>query len=219
MKQASYTKNMQLQNRFPDSVRALWFDWHSCNVCFLNQFDVLHHIISPSVRHYVQGSHNMSALNSCPIHNYTHPSSREMIANGRYGMGITKPCHIGNEPYLHHDEIIPVLLGRTLDAVLEMGYFLKEIDRRFLDCYAHLYDDKHQKMLKLRGLGGGRDAPESLSIIHSKNRMYEGKTREELEARAAELNVEFTEETSNEDLVAALEAADEAAKGSDDAAA
>lgn len=86
-------------------------------VCGRNQQDVLHHIVSPSIYKYVDGKHNESVYNSCPIHNQV--------------------CHIGNEAYLGAH--VKELLWKTRDALEEMGYFPNSLDRQFLETYAELY--------------------------------------------------------------------------------
>lgn len=144
-------KNTGLKNRFPDEVRAYWQDWYSCLVCFLNQFDALHHIVSPSSRLYVPGDHNRSIFNSCPIHNYKHPSGDGLVGFGHSGFGVSKPCHVGNEAWLYADENIKLLLGRVLDTLLERDYYPTVRDAEFLKTYAHLYDKERIAMLKYRG--------------------------------------------------------------------
>lgn len=112
--------NRGLSNRFPHSVRRVWIYWYSCLLCGKNQWDALHHIISPSVRFYVKGKHNKSILNSCPIHN--------------------QGCHIGKEDVLCSDEKIRELLRATRDALEFMGYKLKPIDIEFSMLYSELYE-------------------------------------------------------------------------------
>lgn len=88
-------------------------------ICGRNQIDTLHHIVSPSSRFYVDGEHNASVFNSCPIHNFV--------------------CHIGNEAYLYSEDGIRTLLRSTREALEAMGYALKPIDKEFLRIYADLY--------------------------------------------------------------------------------
>lgn len=111
-------KQSGLSNRFPPEVRNEWLYWYECMICGKNQIDTLHHIISPSVRFYVRGIHNTSVFNSCPIHNYG--------------------CHINNEAYLYNDEGVRALLKKTKDALDDMGYTLKPVDREFLKIYGEL---------------------------------------------------------------------------------
>ena len=120
-------KNSGLSNRFSQETRLEWLYWYSCNVCHRNQYTALHHIISPSVGWYVRGNHNTSVLNSCPIHNLK--------------------CHIGNEAYLCKRETIELLLSRTLNALIELGYTLNEKDREFLKIYKDLYTKDALKMI------------------------------------------------------------------------
>ena len=102
--------------------------WYSCMVCGRNQIDVLHHIVCPSVRHYTKGEHNKSVFNSCPIHNQV--------------------CHIGNEAYLYSDDTVRLLLKKTLQALIELGYSANERDREFLKTYSHLYDKSDLEMVE-----------------------------------------------------------------------
>jgi len=113
-------KKSELKNRFSNETRHEWLYWYECIVCGKNQQDVLHHIISPSVKHYVAGKHNQSVLNSCPIHNQV--------------------CHIGNESWLGKDENIAYLLKRTYEALrYDLGYQLKPIDEEFFKIYSKVY--------------------------------------------------------------------------------
>lgn len=114
-------KKTGLSNRFDkDKAVSTWEGWHYCLICTRNRWDALHHIISPSSRHYVKGEHNKSMLNSCPIHNYG--------------------CHIGNESYLYSDKTIKKLL-KTVKTVLESRqYRLDDTDKAFLKVYNHLYE-------------------------------------------------------------------------------
>jgi len=122
-------KKTGLSNRFSPEVRSQWTYWHKCMVCKLNMWDALHHIVSPSSKHYVRGKHNESVLNSCPIHNYTHPNAKQ-----------TKPCHVGNEAWLYREENIKYLLYEVVQALMNSGYKLKPIDKEFAKIYSHLYE-------------------------------------------------------------------------------
>jgi len=115
-------KKSGLKNRFSDSVRADWCDWYDCMVCKQTGCDVLHHIISPSSRLYVDGNHNASIYNSCPVHNHG--------------------CHVGNESYLYRDEIIKKLLMQTRITVNHYtDHVDNEIDKVFKSVYLDLYDE------------------------------------------------------------------------------
>lgn len=137
-------KNRGLQNRFPPEVRQTWeaMNWTECGVCEMNGCDVLHHIISPTVRYYVGGTHNESIFNSCPIHNQLHPSAFQFAKQGMSGFGITKSCHIGNDTYLHRDDILKKLLWRTAEALDGYGYVATKNDKEFLRVYGFLYSGK-----------------------------------------------------------------------------
>lgn len=108
-----------LSNRFSAATRLVWLYWYDCMVCGMNRIDALHHIVSPSSRHYVPGKHNESVYNSCPIHNQI--------------------CHVGNEAYLYDTETIKMLLKKTRDALKELGYAPTPLDLEFLRIYADLY--------------------------------------------------------------------------------
>lgn len=122
-------KKSGLRNRFPSSVRTEWMYWYSCLVCHRNQWEVLHHIMSPSSHDYIDGEHNESILNSCPIHNYKHPQAE----------GSEPNCHIGNDGWLHQQENASMLLHRTREALVDLGYQLKPIDMLFLKTYKKMY--------------------------------------------------------------------------------
>ena len=133
-------KQSGLKNRFSSETRHVWLYWYDCLICGMNQIDTLHHIVSPSSRLYVDGDHNESVLNSCPIHNMKHPSAGGEIPN----------CHIGNEAYLYADETIKSLLNRVVRILLEdLGYQLKPRDIAFIQVYKHLYESDILKRSKL----------------------------------------------------------------------
>ena len=127
-KQKTNMKNNGLSNRFSQETRAEWIYWYACNICGMNQYDALHHIICPSVRFYIKGKHNTSILNSCPIHN--------------------QKCHIGNEAHLYNDDTVKQLLQKTLTALLQMDYKLKPIDREYMTIYKDLYTPEDLKMIE-----------------------------------------------------------------------
>lgn len=99
----------------------------------MNQQDVLHHIVSPSSHLYIDGDHNTSVFNSCPIHN--------------------QKCHIGNEAYLYADETIKKLLNDVARALLfDLDYVPNQKDLLFINTYAHLYESdiiKHVEHYKV----------------------------------------------------------------------
>jgi len=107
-----------LKNRFSEETKAEWIFWHECLVCGKNKWDALHHIISPSIEGYKNGTHNESVLNSCPIHNFG--------------------CHIDNEPFL--TKSVGLLLLKVYTALDEIGYVFNENDRQFLEIYGEFYD-------------------------------------------------------------------------------
>lgn len=115
-------KNSGLKNRFSKEVRWEWEEgWYSCMICGKNNWDAIHHIISPSMTPYIKGKHNTSILNSCPIHNFG--------------------CHIGKEGYLNRVETIKNLLQKTKEALDFMGYKLNDKDKKFLTIYKDLYEN------------------------------------------------------------------------------
>lgn len=107
---------MKLQNRFNDKVRAAWVFWNKCMVCGENNWDSLHHIISPTSENYIKGKHNESAYNSCPIHNFK--------------------CHLYNEEIKKRES---ELLIKTFQALESEEYKPTELDKRFLNKYKDLY--------------------------------------------------------------------------------
>lgn len=119
-----------LKNRFSQETRHIW-DYHiHCMVCGRNQWNALHHIISPSSRYYKPGKHNESAYNSSPVHNYTHPSD----IGG-------KSCHVGRNLL----PLIPELLKQTQQALKEMDYEPNDIDIEFLETYKKLYENNNNR--------------------------------------------------------------------------
>lgn len=109
-------KNNGLKNRFSQAVRYVWLYWYSCMVCGKNQQDNLHHIVSSGFN-YIDGKHNESVYNSCPIHN--------------------RGCHIGNETWLVANT--KELLWKTRNALEELGYTPNALDLQFLETYSELY--------------------------------------------------------------------------------
>lgn len=123
-------KQTGLKNRFNDDVRNAWLDHHSCFYCGMNQPDCLHHIISPSFYLYIDGKHNESVLNSCPLHNMKHPDATSEVEN----------CHIGNEAWLYNEENVRMLLRLVYQTLTQdYGYQLKPIDIEFSTMYSELY--------------------------------------------------------------------------------
>lgn len=96
----------------------------------MNQWNVLHHIISPSFYLYKDGKHNESVFNSCPIHNYKHPDA----------VGEMPDCHIGNEAWLFKIENVRQLLRQVFELQIEhYSYEPEANDIDFLVVYADVY--------------------------------------------------------------------------------
>ena len=134
-------KRTESRNRFSSKVHMFWqTEWHDCMVCHMNTWSALHHINCPSVSWFIDGKHNESILNSCPIHNYLHPNYSELKRQGLTGFGVEKSCHVGNEAYLYEQENAQMLMWRVRDAVSEMGYELNELDREFIKVYSFMYE-------------------------------------------------------------------------------
>ena len=120
-------KNSGLRNRFSQDTKSKWLGWNSCIVCMLegrpaSGADALHHIVSPSSMEYIDGEHNESILNSCPIHN--------------------QRCHIGNEAYLYKKENIARILKmvkRVLELYQDIDISQQQNDRDFEKLYRQLY--------------------------------------------------------------------------------
>ena len=107
----------------------------------MNQQDVLHHIVSPSSHLYIDGDHNESVFNSCPVHNQLHPNSGFIYKMGSRGFGIDRNCHIGNEAYLYSDETIKMLLNKVASSLLyEIYYVPNAVDIAFVSRYKTLYE-------------------------------------------------------------------------------
>jgi hypothetical protein len=122
-------KQSGLRNRFSSEVRHVWLYWYSCMFCGQNQQDVLHHILSPSVRDYVDGNHNTSVFNSAPLHNFK--------------------CHIGNEAWLGHN--VRHLLNKVARSLLwDVGYTPNKLDLVFIHTYRHLYEDDILSKLSIK---------------------------------------------------------------------
>ena len=129
------------KNRFSSKVHMLWqTEWHSCLVCHMNTWSALHHINCPSCSWYIAGDHNESILNSCPIHNYVHPNYSQLKKQGMSGFGVDKPCHVGNEGWLYDQKNAKLLMAKVYDALMEMGYELTEMDRKFMRVYQFMYE-------------------------------------------------------------------------------
>ena len=93
----------------------------------MNRYDALHHIISPTLRFYRPGLYNKSVLNSCPIHNFK--------------------CHIGNDGYLHKDDVIRSLLKKNVLALDNLGYKTRsQRDAEFLMAYNALYPKEDNEL-------------------------------------------------------------------------
>jgi hypothetical protein len=114
-----------LKNRFPNKVFTAWNDWYYCLECGENTGDALHHIISPSNKHYVKGYHNKSVLNSALLCNFK--------------------CHLYN-PELHKEYKTKEYLTKTFMIMNEKKYDFDEIDLEFLTTYKHLYERELSKL-------------------------------------------------------------------------
>lgn len=121
-------KKTGLRNRFAPKTRMGWMDWYDCMICGRNQIDALHHIHCPSVRSFIDGKHNRSIYNSCPIHNQV--------------------CHIGNEAFLYSDETVQELLAKTFYAVTELGWRNTSEDLEYLRVYIDLYPLEVQALIR-----------------------------------------------------------------------
>ena len=121
-------KNKGLSNRFPDKVRQLYTFWYNCFWCGKNRYDCLHHIISPSSFGYTRGKHNISPLNSAPLHNFT--------------------CHLDNGN-LHQNEYEVKLMNKTVQFLSSVDYKYTDNDKEFFNTYykSHykkLYDSRNR---------------------------------------------------------------------------
>lgn len=62
---------MNLSNRFDkNEVKSFWAFHYFDIMDDKNDADCLHHIKSPQSQDYIEGEHNTSVLNSCPLNNF-----------------------------------------------------------------------------------------------------------------------------------------------------
>ena len=115
-------KNSGLQNRFPENIKYLWMFWYKCFWCGENNWDCLHHIISPSSYGFKRGKHNLSAINSCPIHNFG--------------------CHLDNGK-LHNNKYEVKLLNKVIQYLISVNYKFNSTDKEFFKQY---YDTHFSKI-------------------------------------------------------------------------
>lgn len=107
-------KKKGLQYRFNPIDKEAWMFWRKCMWCGQNDWDCLHHIISPSSMNHKHGKFNESIFNSSPMHN--------------------SGCHLDNGR-LHHGDVEIKLLDKTMQALKIQGYELTENDQEFFDAY------------------------------------------------------------------------------------
>jgi len=107
-------KKSGLQYRFSEIDKEVWMFWYKCMWCGKNQWDCLHHIISPSSMDHKHGDFNTSILNSSAMHN--------------------SGCHLDNGE-LHHRDVEIKLLKKTLDMLTFKSYKLTEVDKEFQKVY------------------------------------------------------------------------------------
>jgi len=107
-------KKSGLQYRFSEIDKEVWMFWYRCMWCGKNQWDCLHHIISPSSMDHKHGDFNASILNSSAMHN--------------------NRCHLDNGE-LHHRDVEIKLLKKTLKMLMIKGYKLTETDKEFQKVY------------------------------------------------------------------------------------
>lgn len=106
--------------------------------------------MAASCQHYIDGKHNESVFNSCPIHNSLHPFNSELKKMGWVGYGIDKSCHIGNEGMLYQKETISLLLNEVASNLLfERGYTPTPIDIGFVSIYRSFYNNDIIKRILL----------------------------------------------------------------------
>ena len=107
-------KQNGLQYRFCPIDKEVWIFWHRCMWCGKNQWDCLHHIISPSSFDHKHGDFNTSILNSSPMHN-----------NG---------CHLDNSE-LHKRRVEIKLLKKTMTVLIHKEYVPTDLDNKFMIAY------------------------------------------------------------------------------------
>lgn len=106
-----------LKNRFP--IFPEWAGWYICLECGENTADCLHHIISPTSKHYIKGVHNKSIYNSAPLCNHK--------------------CHLYNQE-LHKDYKVKELLKETFKIMEVKGHKPTTRDKKFIYYYKKLYE-------------------------------------------------------------------------------
>lgn len=114
---------MSLQNRFSDDVFIEWMYIYTCQECGENKGDALHHIISPSNKHFIKGEHNTSVYNSI------------LLCNDK--------CHLYNSE-LHKEYKTREYLRKTLEIMTHNGYIPTEKDELFFNNYLNLYNNEKQ---------------------------------------------------------------------------
>ncbi len=119
-------KQTSLKYRFNSIDKEVWCFHNRCMWCGKNQWDCLHHIISPSSRGHKPGKFNASLLNSSPMHN--------------------RGCHIDNGE-LHHRDVEIKLLEKTMTVFSYEGYKMTELDKEFTDTYRESHFKYFKNML------------------------------------------------------------------------
>lgn len=113
-------KKSGLKNRFNPRVRELYTFWYQCFWCGENQYDCLHHIISPSSNGWKIGKHNTSPLNAAPMHNFS--------------------CHLDNGQ-LHSNDIERKLLIKAMRFLRSIDYKFTDNDKEFFNKYKDTHYD------------------------------------------------------------------------------
>ena len=104
-------------NSFSNDTRFLFSDCWKCWHCSKNTADSAHHIVG---RGSGDSEVEQSALNFAPLCNQS--------------------CHLPIHGKLRTDDMVSILLNKTYNYLMEIGYQLKEIDVQFLDKYAKYYE-------------------------------------------------------------------------------
>jgi len=105
-------------NSFSQETRQLFYDAWRCWWCGRNTADSGHHIVGRG------GGDNSSTLESSPLN---------------FAPLCNHSCHLPIHGALRTSENVRMLLNKTYDYLMEIGYQLTELDSQFLEKYASSY--------------------------------------------------------------------------------
>jgi len=109
-------KQSKPKNNFSQETRLLFQEAWQCWWCGMNTADSLHHIVSRGGKDSTTES---STLNACPLCN--------------------QKCHLPNHGVLKTEAQIKIMLNKTYDYLIGIGYKLTELDIEFMEQYIDYY--------------------------------------------------------------------------------